>query len=225
MSVEVVLDCIDAQIAAKHLLNHPFYQAWSKGKLTKECLTDYAIEYYHHVKAFPTYLSALHAHTEDQETRRHILQNLVEEEAGHPNHPELWREFALSLGATEEQVDQHQPSAAIQTMIDTFKTICREASVAEGIAALYTYESQIPAICISKIDGLRKYYGMKNPRDWYYFTIHIEADREHAAVERALLEKHITDIAPVTQAVARVLDGLNGFLDSLCHRYNITCAA
>ena len=36
------LDSIDRQIAAKHLLTHPFYLAWTRGELSKEALADYA---------------------------------------------------------------------------------------------------------------------------------------------------------------------------------------
>src|ERR1700709_2270989 len=93
------LDSIDQQIAAKHLLTHPFYLAWTRGELSKEALQDYAGQYYHHVAAFPTYLSAVHAQCDDQPTRRQILSNLIDEEAGHPNHPELWLKFADSLGS------------------------------------------------------------------------------------------------------------------------------
>ena len=55
------LDNIDNDIAQKHLLKHPFYLAWTRGELTRQALTDYARQYYHHVAAFPTYLSAVHA--------------------------------------------------------------------------------------------------------------------------------------------------------------------
>ena len=49
---------LDARIARFDLLCHPFYQAWSDGKLTTDDLREYSAEYYHHVAAFPTYLSA-----------------------------------------------------------------------------------------------------------------------------------------------------------------------
>src|SRR2546421_8641010 len=100
------VDRIDAQVAAKHLLTHPFYQAWTRGELSREALQDYARQYYHHVAAFPTYLSAVHANTDDQETRRQILANLVDEEAGEPNHPALWLQFAEGLGVTKAQARQ-----------------------------------------------------------------------------------------------------------------------
>src|SRR3977135_315390 len=100
------LDAIDRQIAAKHLLTHPFYLAWTRGELSKTALADYAQQYYHHVAAFPTYLSAVHANCDDQPTRKDLLKNLVDEETGSPNHPELWLKFAEGLGVARDQVQE-----------------------------------------------------------------------------------------------------------------------
>ena len=64
---------LEARIAPYNLLTHPFYQAWSRGDLTRDDLSAYAAEYWHHVSAFPTYLSALHSRLPDSETRREVL--------------------------------------------------------------------------------------------------------------------------------------------------------
>src|SRR5436190_1868175 len=136
------LDGIDSRIAAKHLLTHPFYQAWSRGELRIEALQDYSRQYYQHVAAFPTYLSAVHSNTDDQETRRHILANLMDEEAGNPNHPELWLQFAESLGVRAEDVRNTEPWEETSALIDTFRDVCRNETTAAGLAALYAYESQ-----------------------------------------------------------------------------------
>lgn len=222
--IERFLQQIDSQIAAKHLLKHPFYQAWSRGELSLSCLQEYAKDYYQHVKAFPTYISAVHAGTEEMATRRVLLKNLIEEEDGSPNHPELWKQFVLALGVTEEELANHNPSEEMAQLIAQFRKICREGSSAEGIAALYAYESQIPEICHSKIEGLKTHYGMAHPKDWQYFSVHIAADQEHAAQERALLKKHLNsqNQEPIAQAVDQVLDKLWNFLTGLCHRYRIS---
>src|SRR6266404_7992686 len=142
------LDKIDNDIAEKHLLKHPFYLAWVRGELSKAALTDYAKQYYHHVSAFPTYLSAVHAKCDDQPTRKQILQNLIDEEAGSPNHPELWKQFATALDVENVDVEKRPET---KDLIETFRSVCGGKSTAEGLAALYAYESQIPAICESKI--------------------------------------------------------------------------
>lgn len=219
----VFLDELDLLISSKHLLKHDFYKAWSAGELSLECLKEYAKEYYHHVKAFPTYISALHSHTEDQDTRKVLLKNLVEEEMGIPNHPELWKNFALKIGVTEDEIAAHTPNFSIRHLIKEFHTVCLQGAVAEGIAALYAYESQIPAICVSKIDGLKTHYGMKDPKIWEYFSVHMHADVEHAQEERDLLKKYIghSNMERVREAVDNILNALWNFLTSLCHQFGI----
>jgi pyrroloquinoline-quinone synthase len=214
------LDKIDNDIAKKHLLKHPFYLAWARGELSKEALTDYAKQYYHHVAAFPTYLSAVHAKCDDQSTRKQILSNLIDEEAGSPNHPELWKQFASSLGVNNVEVEK-QPET--KNLIETFRSVCANESTADGLAALYAYESQIPAICESKIDGLKKHYGFNDPKGYEYFSVHIEADKEHSAVEREMLSAYVgnQNADTVRASVNRVLDALWEMLSGVCRRHAI----
>jgi pyrroloquinoline-quinone synthase len=224
-TIDGILAELDDKISQKHLLKHSFYQAWSRGELSAECLQDYAEQYYAHVKAFPGYLAALLSHTEEMQTCKELLQNLVEELGGSPNHPELWRSFALHLGSSQTALNGTVVSEEMQQLIKTFQQICREESVAQGLAALYAYESQIPLICISKIEGLKKFYGMQDPEQWRYFSVHIAADQEHARVERKLLEQHLdlTQSQNVLSSAERVLDALWNFLTHLCHKHKIAC--
>ena len=219
------LDKIDNDIAAKHLLKHAFYLAWTRGELSREALTDYARQYYHHVAAFPTYLSAVHAKCDDSATRKELLNNLIDEEAGSPNHPELWLKFAEGLGVADSDVQQSEKWLETIGLIDAFRSVCRDGSTAEGLAALYAYESQIPAICESKIDGLKKHYGFTDPKHYDYFSVHIEADHEHAAAERKLLHEHIgnQNFESVKASVNRVLDALWDLLSGVCRRHAIAC--
>ena len=219
------LDKIDNDIAEKHLLKHPFYLAWTRGELRKEALMDYARQYYHHVAAFPTYLSAVHAHCDDQAMRRQLLDNLVDEEAGSPNHPQLWMKFAEGLGVDDIDLAKTEKEPETKNLIDTFRSVCGEGSTAEGLAALYAYESQIPAVSESKIDGLKKHYGFSDPTHYEYFSVHIEADREHSAAEREMLSTKIDNgnIDNVRASANRVLDALWEMLSGVCHRHAIAC--
>jgi pyrroloquinoline-quinone synthase len=219
------LDEIDKNIAAKHLLKHPFYLAWTRGELSKNALTDYARQYYHHVAAFPTYLSAVHAKCADQTTRKELLNNLIDEEAGSPNHPELWLQFAEGLGVSDVEARNTIKEPETKNLIDTFRSVCGDGSTAEALAVLYAYESQIPVICESKIDGLRTHYGFTNPKHYEYFTVHIEADREHSAAERKMLAAYVDkqNFESVKASVNRVLDALWEMLSGVCRRHAIAC--
>ena|SRR5215831_8345050 len=219
------LDKIDSDIAEKNLLKHPFYLAWTRGELSKEALTDYARQYYHHVAAFPTYLSAVHAKCDDQPTRKQILQNLIDEEAGSPNHPELWKQFANALGVNDVDVEKTEKQSETKNLIATFRSVCGNEPTADGLAALYAYESQIPVICESKIEGLKKFYGFNDPKGYEYFSVHIEADKEHSAAEREMLSAKIDNqnAESVRASVNRVLDALWEMLTGVCRRHAIAC--
>jgi len=219
------LDHIDNDIAEKHLLKHPFYLAWVRGDLSKEALTDYSQQYYHHVAAFPTYLSAVHANCDDQPTRQQLLNNLIDEEAGSPNHPELWKRFANGLRGEDGELSRIEKQTETKDLINTFRSVCGSGSTAQGLGALYAYESQIPAICESKIVGLKKHYGFTKPEHYEYFTVHIDADREHSAAEREMLGRYVTDrnFESVRASVNRVLDALWEMLSGVCRRHAIPC--
>jgi pyrroloquinoline-quinone synthase len=219
------LNRLDQQIAARHLLTHPFYLAWTRGELRRETLADYARQYYQHVAAFPTYLSSAHAGCDDPLVRRQLLANLIDEEAGEPNHPQLWRDFAEALGVAPNELDATESWPETAELIASFRAICRNEKTASALAALYAYESQIPAVSESKIDGLRQHYGFRDENSYRYFSVHIEADREHSAAERRLLAEEInsTNEAAASAAAARVLDALWELLSAVCRRHAIAC--
>ncbi|HKY61466.1 MAG TPA: iron-containing redox enzyme family protein, partial [Gemmatimonadota bacterium] len=133
----ISLTSIDALIAEKHLLKHPFYRAWQDGTLTSEALRDYAAQYYRHVSAFPTYISALHSRCEDLETRQALLANLRDEEEGPENHPALWRRFAEAVGCSASEIDAGDVQPETAGAIAAFRAAVAEGPVVRGLAALY----------------------------------------------------------------------------------------
>jgi pyrroloquinoline-quinone synthase len=209
---------LDARIASRHLLNHTFYQRWTCGTLTREELRDYAAQYFHYAMAFPTFISAMHAHTDNIATRQLLLENLIEEERGSENHPELWLRFCESLGLSRDDVKAGAPNDATRHLIGTMKSLAREGALHEGLAALYAYESQIPAVAKAKIEGLAKWYGISGDRDIAFFSVHMDADVAHSQTSRDILRDLCDDDAKVTaagSAASRTLDALYGFLDGV----------
>ncbi|MGC1381881.1 MAG: CADD family putative folate metabolism protein [Candidatus Baltobacteraceae bacterium] len=213
-------------IESRHLLRHPFYVAWTNGQLTLDQLRQYAGQYWHHVLAEPTYLSNVHANTphfasdgkSDLWPRQTILQNLVEEEAGPRNHPALWQRFALALGLSEENLAAAQALPATKQLVQTFTELCRNRPYYVGLATLHAFESQVPAIAEVKIDGLRRFYGISDPQDVAFFSVHQHADVAHAAAEWALIERAADTPerrADVTAATKEACDALWSFLDGV----------
>src|SRR5882724_13441847 len=144
---------LDAAIAEKNLLKHPFYQDWQAGKLSKEALQLYAAQYYKHVEALPKHLKVLAART-DGALRDLVLENLAEEENPVRPHPKLWQDFAAAVGVGEDDITHCPALPGTKAVVGKFREICGERSVTEAVAALYAYEAQVPEIATTKIDGL-----------------------------------------------------------------------
>jgi pyrroloquinoline-quinone synthase len=210
-----LLDRIDAAIAEKSLLKHPFYQDWQMGKLSREELQLYAAQYYRHVEAFPKHLRVLAARSEGP-IRDVILENLAEEENPARPHPKLWRDFAAALGVNEEDITCCPALPGSQKVVETFREIVGDRPVAEAVAALYAYESQVPEIATTKIDGLKKHYGINSDKALNYFTVHEEADKTHRAAWRGWLLEHAHgDEEEILATTNEALDALWGALDAV----------
>ena len=206
---------LDAAIAEKNLLKHPFYQDWQAGKLSREELQLYAAQYYRHVEAFPKHLRVLAARTEGP-LRDTVMENLAEEENPSAPHPKLWRDFAAALGVNEDDITCGPRLPGTQTVVATFREICGDRPVAEAVAALYAYEAQVPEIAATKIDGLRRFYGIERPEALAYFTIHEETDKLHREAWRGWLQEHAEGSEDEIVATAQeALNALWGALDAV----------
>ena len=208
-----------------HLLNHPFYKSWNEGKLTREIIKDYAEQYYQHVKAFPRYISATHSLCEDIEKRKILLENLNDEENRDADHPKLWKNFAIAMGANVDTIEEVETDKFTKDLIDNFFKNGR-STYAEGLASLYTYERQIPEIAETKIQGLKKYYGVNSVEGLEFFEAHKKADVHH----RKECEKLLDSLSEQEQGKAEIAalstaKHLWNFLSGIAAKHNLQVAA
>ena len=180
---------LDALIERRHLLKHPFYQAWSKGEVPIETLREYAAQYYHFESNFPRFVAGVYAKETDPAKRRILLENLVDEEGRSPTHPELWRRFATSIGAPDPAREPHRMSPGTRALNATYDRFAVRGGEPGGLGALYAYESIFPAVAHEKARGLREHYGVRSKAALEFFTVHEEADKAHSAAERQLLSQ------------------------------------
>ena len=208
-----------------HLLNHPFYKSWNEGKLTREIIKDYAEQYYQHVKAFPRYISATHSLCEDIEKRKILLENLNDEENRDADHPKLWKNFAIAMGADAERIEEVKAEKYTSDLIDNFFKYGR-SSYAEGLASLYTYERQVPEVADTKIKGLKQHYGVNSKEGLEFFETHKKADVYH----RVECEKLLDGLSKEEQekaekAALSTAKYLWNFLSGVAAKHNLQAAA
>jgi pyrroloquinoline-quinone synthase len=196
MTIDQFFEELDTRIAKYDLLCHPFYQAWSAGKLTRDDLRAYAQNYYNHVEAFPIYLAEFGVRLDEGELRQAVLANMADERgmadaSGKEStpHSELWLDFAEGMGASRD-MRGHSPVPEITELTAFFHRVASEGTPEEALAALYTYESQVPRVAKEKARGLREMYGA-DERATAYFTLHTTADVYHSRVWRQQLRKQL----------------------------------
>jgi pyrroloquinoline-quinone synthase len=195
MEIAAFLSRLDECIHKYDLLRHPFYQAWSAGKLTREELREYGEAYYRHVEAFPSYLAQLGIRLEEGELRRAVLANMSDEKGGEDafgdpdrSHAELWLDFIEGMGGSRTPKRHALPE--MRNLTAWFHRVASEGTPEEALAAFYAYESQVPRIAQEKDRGLRDLYGA-DEKTRAYFTLHTTADVYHSQVWRKQLEKRV----------------------------------
>jgi pyrroloquinoline-quinone synthase len=162
------------------VLDHPFYQRWSRGELSATDLARYAGQYRHAVVALARAADGA-AHAASVAERAELAAHAGEEAA----HIALWDAFAEAAGS-DGGADAEPETAE-----------CADAWAGEGrdllghLVALYAIESAQPAISRVKADGLREHYGFAAGPGTAYFDLHAVRDIEHAAEARALLTERL----------------------------------
>lgn len=175
-----VLARLDETLRATNVLEHPFYQRWSRGQLGPEELGLYAGEYRHAVGALAE-ASALAAAKAGDAHRDELLRH-AEEEA---THIAMWEQFADAAGAT-------RPDGSPEPMLVQTRA-CVEAwsagdDLLEHLAVLYAVEAGQPEISRTKLAGLSAHYGyIQEGPATEYFTVHEVLDVEHARAVGALI--------------------------------------
>ncbi len=208
-------------IAEKHLLGHPFYQAWTAGTLPIEVMQKYAEQYYHLEKNFPNFLSSMLMTADSKKAREIILNNFLDEAEGKDNHRELWIKFGEGIGATRAGMKNSNALQQTADAIETFQTLS-EKSFLLGAAALAAYETQVPEVAKEKIDGLIRNYGIDSEETMRFFRVHKEVDVAHADAWWEIIEKYCDDEAikkEVRESVIKGRDALWNFLTGIMEAY------
>jgi pyrroloquinoline-quinone synthase len=210
--MSTLVSSIDAEIEKRSLLKHPFYKSWSAGTLSREDLATYSREYFQLVKAVPELVRSANEFSMDGATREAVAEISIEE----TNHVELWTKFAAALGVPRDALVDPSGTTGTCSAVSQLRQVT-EASLAQVAAVMYAIESEQPKISRTKLDGLKRFYGMDGSDDGtVYFREHEEADVRHAAVWREVLNRvGKSEQADALRAAVLSLETQNAVLDSV----------
>ncbi len=207
-----IIKKIDDMIEERSLLKHPFYQAWSDGKLTQESLAGYSKEYFQLVKAVPSFMEPIIENASDD-----VVGDLIENQQEESDHIKPWITFAGELGISKDELIVYDGLPKTQKAVSDLNNLMNTFD--GGACAMYAFEKEIPKISQTKLDGLAEFYGMTNNESTEYFKLHTEADVRHAASWQHILEKSSTNSNNLIEIADKSISAQNLLLDSCFEAY------
>jgi pyrroloquinoline-quinone synthase len=196
---------IEQARARWNVLEHPFYQRWSAGELNRQELAAYSGQYRHATVAIARLSASVAASAPDGE-RAGLRRHAEEEEA----HIALWDGFVEAVGGDVAAA----PTAETKDCVESWTG---GGDRLDQLVRLYAIESGQPEISRTKRLGLAEHYAIGDGPGNEYFRVHQQADIEHAAEGRSLIEAHLDGADPDALAAAaeaafeanwRLLDGI-----------------
>ena len=142
-----VIESLDRVRAERDVLEHPFYQRWSAGELSREELALYAGQYRHAVVALAE-ASRLAAEAAPAGVREGLARHAEEER----EHVAIWDGFAAACGGRPDALALEQTARCAERWT-------AGEDLLEHLAVLYAIEASQPEISRTKLDGLREHYG------------------------------------------------------------------
>src|SRR5262245_51626160 len=194
---------------------HPLWLELADGKLSREQLQRFAVQFFLQVREFPRAVSAMHANCPFADARMELAESVYEEETGRLSgcnlpHPELFIRFGEAVGLSREAMVEGRPLPATRALIDWFELSTKQRSFIEGAAAInLAAEGQVPGAFGPMARRLQQNYGLSREAVEFW-DVHEIADAEHSDVGDHIVVRHATDAA--TQA--RVRDALPHSLDA-----------
>ncbi len=173
MNTDQLRAALDAAVADRQLLTHPFYLRWEAGTLQPGELGAYAAQYRYFETALPSLLRGMLSRLQPGPASDLVSQNLADEEGNPEPHVAAFARFADAVGA-----ENAPATVGTERLLDTYQSLTA-SSGAEGLAAVVAYEMQAPGIASSKASGLRRHYGI-DETGTYFWDIHATMDVDHA---------------------------------------------
>lgn len=180
----------DMQRPENRYLNSPLVRLITSGRLPKAALKDYAVLRWSFQAHADLAMMMSHAAFLRGEDAGHLLENAFDEilrPKGEGDHPSLWVQFALAVGATRAELDEAaaHPLPEVLGFSKTMTYYCMR-SAEEGLCCWFADEEQLPEVHGATALALRKYYGYRDDAI-EYFLEHVRADLSHSDAAEAVL--------------------------------------
>ena len=190
----------------KQRVNHPFVLSVSEGKASMEQIRAWALQDYQFRRMVPRISMLRYLACTDPEFQPRIY-GVVQDEtrglrAGSIGHPDMFVEFAESIGVTRHELETAALRPATAAHLYYAELIVHTLPWFVVMAAQMGAEGTFPPAVAALGKGLIKNYGLK-PEQVRFFTVHFEADEEHGTLAEEIALRYLST-APLQEQTREV---------------------
>ena len=191
---ERVVKELEAVMNEEWFEDSPFIQRFANGEIPKEKLARFGASYCFQVDNFKRCVAAVYAAAEPRDVRELMLENLQEEHGEGDrarDHTVLVARFGRALGADLPDPFNVEPIPESREWVDRILRVCRDEHFVVGLAGI-SYGIEARTRTMGFLGSIyRDRYGVPEEA-LEFFTMHLEADEEHAGRAIEMIRKYCT---------------------------------
>jgi pyrroloquinoline-quinone synthase len=178
----------------RHSKNHPFFDKWARGELSKEQTALYCIQHYHFVAEYLNWMAYEASQVPHRDVKIYLFENLGDEENPEDRHLDMLTDYVVASGLKRDSVERSAVLPGTEGLQNWGWRMVYQKPWQAALAGMFIgLESQFLDICMKLVPALHKHYGYKpGAREIRFFEEHIGADEIHASKGFAIVEKYCT---------------------------------
>jgi len=204
------------------IVGHTFFQAVGAAELPLERCRTALVSFYRLVENFPKYMSLNLAKTAPgekpghYESKRWLIHNTYLEML----HADLWRDWAIGFGCTDDELDKVSPSPAQDAINHYLWSVNTYGSLVEGIGATNLAIEWPTGEWTKQLLPSAKYYDERgiaeiSPRTMAWLEAHASYDDEHPYEAMELIKRCAVTDEDRQKALAATKRGMEYYLLAL----------
>ncbi|MEK7782924.1 MAG: iron-containing redox enzyme family protein, partial [Candidatus Binatota bacterium] len=132
----------------RHSKDHPFFELWARGELTKKQTAIYCIQHYHYVGDYLNWMAYEASQVPHRDVKTYLFENLGDEENPEDRHLDMLTDYVVACGLKREGVEQAAVLAATEALQNWGWRMVYQQPWQAALAGMFIgLESQFLDIC------------------------------------------------------------------------------
>src|SRR5436190_13927560 len=142
----------------KHSKDHPFFQLWVQGKLTKKQTTIYCAQHYHYVTEYLNWMAYEASQIPLRDVKTYLFENLGDEENPDDRHLDMLKDYVAATGSSRDSVEDSVVLAGTECLQNWGWRLVYQTPWQAALAGMFIgLESQFLDICKKIVPALHQH--------------------------------------------------------------------